>query len=110
MPALIKSERFYRIRIKRDVLMNTTRKIFFLVVAVILVSNTVISDRLYFKFNPNDSGTNLLYSPSIDPTSADSIKINLKPIILLLCIGLVGIVVFARQQIGNKKDDKDIEA
>ena len=89
-------------------LMNKTRKILFLMVVVTLISNTVISDRLFIEFNPNDSDINLLYSPSINPTSADSIKINLKPIILLLCIGLVGIVVFARQRIEEKNDDKDL--
>ncbi len=88
--------------------MNKTRKILFLMVVVTLISNTVISDRLFIEFNPNDSDINLLYSPSINPTSADSIKINLKPIILLLCIGLVGIVVFARQRIEEKNDDKDL--
>ena len=90
--------------------MNTTRKILFLMVIVILVSNTVISDRLFIEFNPNDSDLNLLYSRSINPTSVDSIKINLKPIIFLLCIGLVGIVVFGRQRIGDKNDDKDSTA
>ena len=90
--------------------MNTTFKILFLVLVIVLISNMVISDRLFIEFNPTDSDINLLYSPSIDPTSADSIKINLKPIIFLLCIGLVGIVVFGRQRIGNKNDDKDITA
>ena len=90
--------------------MNTTRKILFLMVIVVLVSNTVSSNRLFIEFNPNDSDINLLYSPPISPTSADSIKINLKPIIFLLCIGLVGVVVFGRPRIGNKNDDKDITA
>lgn len=88
--------------------MNTTFKILFLVLVVVLISNMVISDRLFIEFNPNDSDINFFYSPSIDPTSADSIKINLKPIIFLLCFGLVGIVIFARRRIGGKKDDKDI--
>ena len=90
--------------------MNTICKILFLVLVIVLLSNMVISDRLFIEFNPTDSDINLLYSPSIDPTPVDSIKIKLKPIILLLCIGLVGIVVFARQRIGDKNDDKDITA
>ena len=90
--------------------MNTTFKILFLVLVIVLISNMVISDRLFIEFKPNDSDINLLYSPSIYPTPVDSIKIKLKPIILLLCIGLVGIVVFGRQRIGDKKDDKDITA
>lgn len=89
--------------------MNTTFKILFLVLLIVLISNMVISDRLFIEFNPNDSDINFFYSPSIDPTSADSININLKPIIFLICFGLVGIVVFARQRIGDKKDDKDIK-
>ena len=79
-------------------------------VVVVLFSNTVISDRLFVEFNPNNTDINLLYGSSVNPTSADSIKINLKPIILLLCIGLVGIVVVGRQRIGDKDNDKDITA
>ena len=90
--------------------MKTTHKIFFLIVVIVLFSNTVISDLLFVEFNPNNTDINLFYGPSINPTSADSIRINLKPIILLLCIGLVGIVVFGRQRIGKKDDDKDITA
>ena len=88
--------------------MNTTFKILFLVLVIVLISNMVSSDRLFIEFKPNDSDINLLYSPSIYSTPVDSIKIKLKPIILLLCIGLVGIVVFGRQRIGDKNDDKDI--
>lgn len=99
----------YKVRITKTVSMNTRFKILFLVLLIVLISNMVISDRLFIEFNPNDSDINFFYSPSIDPTSADSIKINLKPIIFLLCFGLVGIVVFARQRIGDKKDDKDIK-
>ena len=40
--------------------MNTTRKILFLMVIVILVSNTVSSNRLFIEFNPNDSDQALL--------------------------------------------------
>jgi hypothetical protein len=79
-------------------------------VVVFLFSNTVISDRLFVEFNPNNTDINLRYGSSVNPTSADSIKINLKPIILLLCIGLVGIVVVGRQRIGDKDNDKDITA
>jgi len=92
------------------VLLKTKHKILFLIVVIFLFSNTVISSRLFVEFNPNNTDINLFYSPSINPTSTDSIRINLKPIILLLCIGLVGIVVFGRQRIGNKDDDKDITA
>jgi hypothetical protein len=97
-----------QIRNTKTVSMDTTFKILFLVLVIVLISNMVISDRLFIEFNPNDSEINLLYNPSIELTSADSTKINLKPIILLLCIGLVGIVVFGRQRIGDKNDDKDI--
>jgi len=79
-------------------------------VVVILFSNTVISDRLFLEFDSNSTEINLLYNPSINSTSADSIKINLKPIILLLCVGLVGVVVFGRQRIAGKDNDKDITA
>ena len=88
--------------------MKTTHKILFVIIAIVLFSNTVISDRLSVEFNPNNTDINLFYGPSINPTSTDSININLKPIILLLCIGLVGVVVFGRQRIRNKDDDKDI--
>lgn len=87
--------------------MKTTHKILFVIIAIVLFSNTVISDRLSVEFNPNNTDINLFYGPSINPTSTDSININLKPIILLLCIGLVGVVVFGRQRIRNKDDDKD---
>ena len=88
--------------------MKTTYKILLLIIVIFLFSNTVISDRLSVEFNPNNTDINLFYGPSINPTSVDSININLKPIILLLCIGLVGVVVFGRQRIRNKDDDKDI--
>ena len=88
--------------------MKTTYKILLLIIVIVLFSNTVISDRLSVEFNPNNTDINLFYGPSINPTSVDSININLKPIILLLCIGLVGVVVFGRQRIRNKDDDKDI--
>lgn len=87
--------------------MKTTHKILFVIIAIVLFSNTVISDRLSVEFNANNTDINLFYGPSINPTSTDSININLKPIILLLCIGLVGVVVFGRQRIRNKDDDKD---
>lgn len=90
--------------------MKTTHKILFLMVVVILFSNTVISDRLYLEFDSNMTEINLLYNPSINSASADSVKINLKPIILLLCVGLVGVVVFGRQRITGKDNDKDITA
>jgi hypothetical protein len=76
-------------------------------VVVILFSNTVISDRLFLEFNSNNTEIKLNYDPSLTPNSADSVKINLKPIILLLCVGLVGVVVFARQRITDKDNDKD---
>jgi len=88
--------------------LKTTYKILLLIIVIVLFSNTVISDRLSVEFNPNNTDINLFYGPSINPTSVDSININLKPIILLLCIGLVGVVVFGRQRIRNKDDDKDI--
>ena len=88
--------------------MNTTRKILFLIIVIALIGSTVISDTLIFNINSNDSDRNHLYSPSIDLSSADSIKINLKPIILLLCIGLIGLIVFDRRQTRGKENDKNI--
>jgi hypothetical protein len=79
-------------------------------IVVVLISNTVISDRLFLEIKSKNTDINLINSPSINSTSEDSIKINLKPIILLVCVGLVGIVVFGRQRIADKENDKDITA
>ena len=88
--------------------MNTTLKILLVVIAVILLTNTVISDRLFVELNPNDNEIDLHFGSHITPASVDSVIIDLKAITLLLCIGLVGVVVFARQRIRNKNNDKDI--
>ena len=88
--------------------MNTTCKILFLVIMIILLSNTVISDRLVVEINPNDNEIDLHYGSDITPVSVDSVIIDLKAITLLLCIGLVGVVVFNRQHTRNKNNGKDI--
>ena len=75
---------------------------------IILLSNTVISDRLVVEINPNDNEIDLHYGSHITPVSVDSVIIDLKAITLLLCFGLVGVVAFARQRIRNKNNGKDI--
>ena len=88
--------------------MNTALKILLLVMAVVLLSNTVISDRLVVELNPNDYEIDLHYGSYITPSFVDSVIIDLKAITLLLCLGLVGVVVFARRHIRNKEYDKEI--
>ena len=89
-------------------LMNTKLKILLLILAVVLLTNTVISDRLIVELNPNDNKIDLHYGSNVTPVSVDSVTIDLKAITLLLCFGLVGVVVFARQRIRSKNNDKNI--
>jgi hypothetical protein len=88
--------------------MNTTCKILFLAIVIVLLSNTVISDRLVVEINPNENEIDLHYGSYTTPVSADSVIIDLKAITLLLCFGLVGVVAFARQRIRHKNNGKDI--
>lgn len=83
--------------------MNTTLKILLFVIAVVLLSNTVISDRLVVELNPNDYEIDLHYGSYISPSFVDSVLLDLKAITFLLCLGLVGVVVFARRHIRKKE-------
>jgi len=98
-------QNLYQVRTEINLLMNTTLKILLLVIVVVLLTNTVISDRLFVELNPDDNGIDLHYGSYVTPVSADSVIIDLKAITLLLCIGLVGVVVFARQRIRNKNNE-----
>ena len=83
---------------------------FLFLIVIVLLGSPVISDSLVFDVNPNDSEIARYYGLFTNQVSADSIKIHLKPIILLLCIGLIGLVVFDRQRTGKKKNDKNISS
>ena len=89
-------------------LMKTILKILFLLLVILLLTNTVISDRIEFEFNPNKSEIIMHYGSPANPDSVDSIEIDLKSITLLSCIGLIGIVVFARRRIKDNNNDEDI--
>jgi hypothetical protein len=81
---------------------------FIFLIVIVLFGSLVISDTLVFDIAPNDSELIRYYGFFTNQVSVDSIKIHLKPIILLLCIGLIGLVVFDRQRTRGKKNDKNI--
>jgi len=88
--------------------MNTKLKIIIVIITIVLLTNTVISDRLFVELNTNDHEIGLHYGSYTKPVSADSVIIDLRAITLLLCIGLVGVVVFARQRIRKNSNGEDI--
>jgi len=75
------------------------------------MTNTVISDRLVFEFNPNNNHINVYYTSPSKPESVEPIEpiiLDFKLIALLICTGLIGIVAFGRKQIQSNNDDEDI--
>jgi len=79
----------------------------FVLILVLLIGDPVISDRLVFDSSNGSISvpTDLSYLEHADIT--DHIEIELISIVLLFCIGFVGIISVSRQRFGSRYDDKD---
>ena len=79
-----------------------------LILVLLLIGNTVIPDRLVLEFSPISTEIVSYADHAADLESANAVVINLKSIVLLFCVGFVGIAVFSRKRTGDKNNEKDI--
>ncbi len=82
--------------------MKPTLSALFVLILVLLIGDPVISDRLVFDNSHGSSSvpTQLSYLEHIDITNP--IEIELISIVLLLCIGFVGIISVSRKRSGKQ--------
>ena len=79
-----------------------------LLVVLLLLGNTVIPDRLVLEFKPVGAEIVSHSDYPADLENTNAVVINLKSIVLLFCVGLVGIAVFSRKRTGDIKNEKNI--
>jgi hypothetical protein len=79
-----------------------------LIVVFLLIGNTVIPDRLMIEFNPISTEIVSHAEHPADLDHANAVVINVKSIVILFCVGFIGIVVFSRKRIGDKNNEKNI--
>ena len=84
--------------------MKPILKIIFPLLIILLITNTVTSDKLEFGFDPNSSDIIVNFSL---PQNRESIKIDLRSIALLFCTGVIGLAVFSRRRARSDSDDED---
>ena len=80
-------------------------KMLLLALIVLLSANTVISDRVGFEYSPNNSDIIVHFGSPENPDSIDHVEMDLKLVVLLFGIGLIGLVSLTRTRIGYKNNE-----
>jgi len=88
--------------------MKPVIKMLLLALIVLLLANTVISDRLEFEYSPNNSNIIVHFGSPENIDSIDHIEMDLNLIVLLFGIGFIGLASLSRRRIGDKNNEKDI--